>query len=85
VTVVIAATSVTIAVDLAKVITAGGQVVYLLAVKLRTLIVSGLNERYDGSMTTKVGLDELERQHDVLAGINAAALAAGVLDAELDR
>jgi DNA-binding MarR family transcriptional regulator len=32
-----------------------------------------------------VGLDELERLHDVLTGINAAALAAGVLDAELDR
>ena len=32
-----------------------------------------------------VGLDELEHLHDVLVGINAAALAAGVLDAELDR
>ena len=32
-----------------------------------------------------VGLDELERLHDVLTGINAAALAAGILDAELDR
>ena len=32
-----------------------------------------------------VGLDELEQLHDVLTGINAAALAAGILDAELDR
>jgi MarR family transcriptional regulator, organic hydroperoxide resistance regulator len=32
-----------------------------------------------------VGLDTLEHLHDVLVGINAAALAAGVLDAELDR
>lgn len=32
-----------------------------------------------------VSLDELERLHDVLIGINAAALAAGVLDAEMDR
>jgi len=32
-----------------------------------------------------VGLDELERLHGVLTGINAAALAAGILDAELDR
>jgi len=32
-----------------------------------------------------VGLDELECLHDVLTGINAAALAAGVLGAELDR
>jgi DNA-binding MarR family transcriptional regulator len=32
-----------------------------------------------------VGLDELEHLHDVLVGINAAALAAGVLDAEVDR
>jgi DNA-binding MarR family transcriptional regulator len=32
-----------------------------------------------------VDLDELEHLHDVLTGINAAALAAGVLEAELDR
>jgi MarR family transcriptional regulator, organic hydroperoxide resistance regulator len=32
-----------------------------------------------------VDLDELEHLHDVLAAINTAALAAGVLDAELDR
>jgi len=32
-----------------------------------------------------VGLDDLEQLHDVLTGINAAALAAGILDAELDR
>ena len=32
-----------------------------------------------------VGLDELEQLHDVLTGINAAALAAGILDAELNR
>lgn len=32
-----------------------------------------------------VDLDELEHLHDVLVGINTAALAAGVLDAELDR
>jgi MarR family transcriptional regulator, organic hydroperoxide resistance regulator len=32
-----------------------------------------------------VGLDTLEHLHAVLTGINAAALAAGVLDAELDR
>src|SRR6202048_16239 len=32
-----------------------------------------------------VDLDELEHLHDVLTGINAAALAAGILDAELDR
>jgi len=32
-----------------------------------------------------VGLDELEQLHDVLTAINAAALAAGILDAELDR
>jgi DNA-binding MarR family transcriptional regulator len=32
-----------------------------------------------------VDLDELEHLHDVLTGINAAALVAGVLDAELDR
>jgi MarR family transcriptional regulator, organic hydroperoxide resistance regulator len=32
-----------------------------------------------------VGLDELEHLHAVLTGINAAALAAGILDAELDR
>ena len=32
-----------------------------------------------------VDLDALEHLHDVLVGINAAALAAGVLDAELDR
>jgi hypothetical protein len=32
-----------------------------------------------------VDLDELEHLHDVLVGINAAALAAGVVDAELDR
>src|ERR1700682_5249391 len=32
-----------------------------------------------------VGIDELEHLHDVLTGINAAALAAGVLGAELDR
>jgi hypothetical protein len=32
-----------------------------------------------------VGLDELEQLHGVLTGINAAALAAGILDAELDR
>src|SRR6202040_3312221 len=32
-----------------------------------------------------VGLDELVHLHDVLTGINAAALAAGILDAELDR
>jgi MarR family transcriptional regulator, organic hydroperoxide resistance regulator len=32
-----------------------------------------------------VDLDELEHLHDVLVGINAAALAAGVLDAEVDR
>ena len=32
-----------------------------------------------------VDLDELEHLHAVLTGINAAALAAGVLDAELDR
>jgi MarR family transcriptional regulator, organic hydroperoxide resistance regulator len=32
-----------------------------------------------------VDLDELEQLHEVLAAINAAALAAGVLDAELDR
>jgi DNA-binding MarR family transcriptional regulator len=32
-----------------------------------------------------VGLDELEHLHAVLIGINAAALAAGILDAELDR
>jgi len=32
-----------------------------------------------------VGLDELEQLHDVLTGINAAALAAGILDVEVDR
>src|SRR3954469_17039403 len=32
-----------------------------------------------------VGLDELEQLHGVLTGINAAALAAGILDAEMDR
>jgi MarR family transcriptional regulator, organic hydroperoxide resistance regulator len=32
-----------------------------------------------------VDLAELERLHEVLTGINAAALAAGALDAELDR
>jgi DNA-binding MarR family transcriptional regulator len=32
-----------------------------------------------------VGLDALEHLHAVLTGINAAALAAGILDAELDR
>ena len=32
-----------------------------------------------------VGLDDLEQLHDVLTGINAAALAAGILDAELNR
>jgi hypothetical protein len=32
-----------------------------------------------------VDLDELERLHAVLTGINAAALAAGALDAEMDR
>src|SRR4030088_3235318 len=32
-----------------------------------------------------IDLDELEHLHDVLVGINAAALATGVLDAELDR
>ena len=32
-----------------------------------------------------VGLDELEQLHGVLTGINAAAQAAGILDAELDR
>lgn len=32
-----------------------------------------------------VDLTELERLHEVLTGINAAALAAGALDAELDR
>jgi MarR family transcriptional regulator, organic hydroperoxide resistance regulator len=32
-----------------------------------------------------VGLDDLEHLHGVLTGINAAALAAGILDAELDR
>ncbi|MCW2689295.1 MAG: MarR family transcriptional regulator [Mycobacterium sp.] len=32
-----------------------------------------------------VDLDKLEDLHDVLTGINAAALAAGALDAELDR
>ena len=32
-----------------------------------------------------VGLGELEQLHAVLTGINAAALAAGILDAELDR
>jgi DNA-binding MarR family transcriptional regulator len=31
-----------------------------------------------------VDLDELERLHDVLTGINAAGLAAGILDTELD-
>jgi DNA-binding MarR family transcriptional regulator len=31
-----------------------------------------------------VDLDKLEHLHDVLTGINAAALAAGILDAELD-
>ena len=32
-----------------------------------------------------VDLAELEHLHQVLTGINAAALAAGALDAELDR
>jgi DNA-binding MarR family transcriptional regulator len=32
-----------------------------------------------------VDLAEVEHLHDVLTGINAAALAAGILDAELDR
>jgi DNA-binding MarR family transcriptional regulator len=32
-----------------------------------------------------VELAELEQLHEVLTGINAAALAAGALDAELDR
>ncbi|MFG1930864.1 MarR family winged helix-turn-helix transcriptional regulator [Mycobacterium sp. NPDC048908] len=32
-----------------------------------------------------VGLSELEHLHQVLTGINTAALAAGALDAELDR
>jgi MarR family transcriptional regulator, organic hydroperoxide resistance regulator len=32
-----------------------------------------------------VGLSELEHLHEVLTGINAAALAAGALDSELDR
>ena len=32
-----------------------------------------------------VDLDKLEHLHDVLTGINSAALAAGILDAELDR
>ena len=32
-----------------------------------------------------VDLAELEHLHEVLSGINAAALAAGALDAELDR
>jgi MarR family transcriptional regulator, organic hydroperoxide resistance regulator len=32
-----------------------------------------------------VDLTELERLHEVLTGINTAALAAGALDAELDR
>jgi DNA-binding MarR family transcriptional regulator len=32
-----------------------------------------------------VDLDELEHLHDVLTAINAAALASGALDAELDR
>jgi DNA-binding MarR family transcriptional regulator len=32
-----------------------------------------------------VGLGELEHLHGVLTGINAAALAVGALDAELDR
>jgi MarR family transcriptional regulator, organic hydroperoxide resistance regulator len=31
-----------------------------------------------------VDFDELERLHDVLTGINAASLAVGILDAELD-
>jgi hypothetical protein len=42
--VVTAATPATIALDLAKVITAGDQMAYLLAAKLCTLIVSGLSE-----------------------------------------
>jgi MarR family transcriptional regulator, organic hydroperoxide resistance regulator len=32
-----------------------------------------------------VDLAELEHLHQVLAGINASALSAGALDAELDR
>jgi hypothetical protein len=32
-----------------------------------------------------IGLDELEHLRGVLAAINAATLAAGILDAELDR
>jgi MarR family transcriptional regulator, organic hydroperoxide resistance regulator len=32
-----------------------------------------------------VRLSEPEHLHEVLTGINAAALAAGALDAELDR
>ena len=32
-----------------------------------------------------VELAELEHLHEVLASINAAALAAGALDSELDR
>jgi hypothetical protein len=32
-----------------------------------------------------VGLDELEHLHEVLTAINAAALAAAALHAELDR
>jgi DNA-binding MarR family transcriptional regulator len=39
------------------------------------------------AVVERLGVDlvELEQLHDVLAAINAAALAAGVLDAELDR
>ena len=39
------------------------------------------------AVVERLGVDlvELEQLHDVLAAINAAALATGVLDAELDR
>jgi MarR family transcriptional regulator, organic hydroperoxide resistance regulator len=39
------------------------------------------------AVVERLGVDiaELERLHQVLTGINAAALAAGALDAELDR
>jgi hypothetical protein len=57
------ATPGTIALDPAMVITAGGRVVYRLAVKRRTQIVRGLN-------------DGLQRQHDHQGGLSELFLLA---------
>ena len=55
-------------------LTTNGRTVRRQALKIPPAVVERLG----------VGLDELEQLHDVLTGINAAALAAGILDAELD-